>query len=147
MIPLRTRLLSAAADFCRWQPGQPRQWSARLGQDLFYPPNVFGWPGGRSWLTTQAIIGRANCAAALVEGQLAARPVPLDAIALVERHDRTRDLNDILNFAAELLTGSPPDAVWRKRILAALGPEAKPGPDTARAAVALVVASPEVQMS
>src|SRR5262245_62600055 len=28
------------------------EWTARLGQDLFYPPNVFGWPGGRAWLTT-----------------------------------------------------------------------------------------------
>src|SRR5262249_40093394 len=56
------------------------EWAARLGQDLFYPPNVGGWKGGRAWLTTQAIIGRANYAAALVEGQLSARPVPLDGI-------------------------------------------------------------------
>src|SRR5262249_14351103 len=41
------------------------EWSARLGQDLFYPPNVGGWKGGRDWLTTQAVIGRANYAAAL----------------------------------------------------------------------------------
>src|SRR5262249_31290769 len=23
------------------------EWAGRLGQDLFYPPNVGGWPGGR----------------------------------------------------------------------------------------------------
>ena len=34
------------------------EWSAKLGQDLFYPPNVFGWAGGRSWLTTRTVIGR-----------------------------------------------------------------------------------------
>ncbi len=33
------------------------EWSAKLGQDLFYPPNVFGWAGGRSWLTTRTVIG------------------------------------------------------------------------------------------
>ena len=33
-------------------------WAARLGQDLFYPPNVGGWPGGRSWLTGRSLIGR-----------------------------------------------------------------------------------------
>ena len=43
-------------------------WCVRLGQDLFYPPNVGGWPGGRSWLTTRGLIGRANYAAALVGG-------------------------------------------------------------------------------
>src|SRR5262249_1106316 len=32
------------------------EWSAQLGQDLFYPPNVGGWKGGRTWLSTQGII-------------------------------------------------------------------------------------------
>ena len=45
-------------------------WCGRLGQDLFYPPNVGGWPGGRTWITTRSIIGRANFAAALVEGRV-----------------------------------------------------------------------------
>jgi len=123
------------------------EWTARLGQDLFYPPNVFGWPGGRAWLRTQAVVGRANYAAALVEGELAARIVPLDAIALAEKHGRGRDLEDIIAFAAELVIGAPPDAGWIKRLLTALGPKAKRQPDTARAAVALVAASPEVQLT
>jgi uncharacterized protein (DUF1800 family) len=123
------------------------EWAARLGQDLFYPPNVGGWPGGRSWLTTQAIIGRANYAAAVVEGQLSIRPVPLDGIALAERHGRGRDLEDVVAFAAELLTGAPPNAAWRRRLLAALGVQAKLRPDSARAGIALVLASPEAQLA
>ncbi|MCI0705497.1 MAG: DUF1800 domain-containing protein, partial [Planctomycetia bacterium] len=39
-------------------------WSARMGQDLFDPPNVGGWPGGRTWITSRALIARANYAAA-----------------------------------------------------------------------------------
>jgi uncharacterized protein (DUF1800 family) len=123
------------------------EWTARLGQDLFYPPNVFGWPGGRAWLTTQAVVGRANYAAALVEGELAARTVPLDAAALAEKHGRGRDLADVLAFTTELLTGAPPDTGWLKRLLTALGPKAKRQADTARAGVALVAASPEVQLT
>ena len=46
------------------------EWCARLGQDLFYPPNVGGWKGGRSWLTSRTIVGRANFGAALVAGEL-----------------------------------------------------------------------------
>ena len=42
----------------------------RMGQDLFYPPNVGGWPEGRTWLASGAIVARANFAAALVEGRL-----------------------------------------------------------------------------
>ena len=52
------------------------EWCSRLGQDLFYPPNVGGWPGGRSWLTTRGLIGRANYAAGLVGGHGVGRPSP-----------------------------------------------------------------------
>jgi uncharacterized protein (DUF1800 family) len=123
------------------------EWAARLGQDLFYPPNVGGWTGGRDWLTTQAIIGRANFAAALVEGHAWASPVALDGLALARRHGRGRDLNDLVTFAAELLTGAAPEPAWRRRLLEALGPKAKLDANTTRAAIALVVASPEVQLA
>ena len=33
-----------------------------LGQGLFYPPNVKGWDGGRSWINSSTLIGRANFA-------------------------------------------------------------------------------------
>ncbi|MCA9263416.1 MAG: DUF1800 domain-containing protein [Pirellulaceae bacterium] len=45
-------------------------WSARMGQDLFYPPNVAGWPGGRAWLNSRTIVARANFASDLVAGRL-----------------------------------------------------------------------------
>src|SRR5262249_21366180 len=34
------------------------EYAANLGQDLFYPPDVGGWPGGRSWISTRSAIGR-----------------------------------------------------------------------------------------
>lgn len=46
------------------------EWLRRMGQELFYPPNVGGWSGGRTWLSTRTVIGRANYAAALMSGQL-----------------------------------------------------------------------------
>ncbi len=39
-----------------------------LGQDLFAPPNVKGWDGGLSWITTNNLLARYNDAALLVEG-------------------------------------------------------------------------------
>jgi uncharacterized protein (DUF1800 family) len=39
-----------------------------LGQDLFQPPNVKGWDGGLSWITTNNLLARYNEAALLVQG-------------------------------------------------------------------------------
>jgi hypothetical protein len=41
-----------------------------LGQDLFAPPNVKGWEGGLSWITTSTLLARYNEAAVLVQGDL-----------------------------------------------------------------------------
>lgn len=32
----------------------------QLGQGLFYPPNVKGWEGGRTWINSSTLLGRAN---------------------------------------------------------------------------------------
>jgi uncharacterized protein (DUF1800 family) len=34
--------------------------TAQLGQSLFYPPNVKGWDGGRAWINSATLLGRAN---------------------------------------------------------------------------------------
>jgi uncharacterized protein (DUF1800 family) len=38
----------------------------RMGQRLFYPPNVKGWDGGAAWLNSQTLIARENFAAGLM---------------------------------------------------------------------------------
>ena len=40
----------------------------RMGQDLFAPPNVKGWDGGITWITTTTLLDRYNTAAILVQG-------------------------------------------------------------------------------
>ncbi len=117
-------------------------WSSRLGQDLFYPPNVGGWPGGRGWLTSRSVIGRANYASALVEGRGVGRPMPFDPAALAARHGRGEGRDATLTFLADLLFGGGPPPPWRARIEAAAGPW---NPEAARRAVALALASPEAQ--
>ena len=34
--------------------------TGRLGQSLFYPPNVAGWSGGRTWITPATLLDRGN---------------------------------------------------------------------------------------
>src|SRR5262249_10402427 len=47
-----------------------------MGQALFAPPNVKGWPGGTSWLNTATMLERDNFAEALAMGTLWPRPSP-----------------------------------------------------------------------
>ncbi len=37
-----------------------------LGQGLFYPPNVKGWDGGRTWINSSTLLGRSNLLADLL---------------------------------------------------------------------------------
>ena len=80
------------------------EWSKRLGEDLFNPPNVFGWAGGRAWLTSRAMIGRANFTTALVAGDLTTQKKPFDARALAAKYSFVREF-DIGEFYARLLLG------------------------------------------
>ncbi len=49
---LGLRKLPTVPDFNRLTGG--------LGQALFYPPNVAGWAGGRTWITPSALLERGN---------------------------------------------------------------------------------------
>jgi hypothetical protein len=40
-----------------------------MGQPLFAPPNVKGWPGGRNWLNTSTVLARHNFAQAVASGR------------------------------------------------------------------------------
>ncbi len=42
-------------------------WLLRMGQGLFRPPNVGGWDGGRTWLSTRTVVARTNYIHAIVK--------------------------------------------------------------------------------
>jgi uncharacterized protein (DUF1800 family) len=123
------------------------EWAGRLGQDLFYPPNVGGWPGGRSWLTTRSLLGRARYALALVAGKDVGRTSPLDALALARKHGHAKDRQSAVAFYTRLLIGTEPSPEWNRRLEAALGAGAGPDPDVLRKAVAVILSSPEAQLA
>ena len=76
------------------------EWLSRMGQDLFYPPNVGGWAGGRAWLSSRTVIARANYATSLATGQLAypaRRPeMPASIAAGADPAEQMRHLGDLL---------------------------------------------------
>lgn len=99
---------------------------AGLGQDLFAPPNVGGWPAGNEWLTTVAANSRLRI------GQTLARAADLSSIAAVAPQGR-------IDATAALLSVGE----WTPRTRSAMqGLVANP-----EELVALALASPEHAIS
>jgi hypothetical protein len=121
------------------------EWTARMGQELFAPPNVGGWPGGRRWLTGRAIVARANFAAALACGRLNSDATQPDLQGLAIRRGRVQEPQESIPFFGQLLTGRRLDPIAAEE----LWRDAPPGgPETERLnrAVALLLARPESQV-
>ena len=53
----------------------------QLGQDLFAPPNVRGWPGGEAWINSSTLLARKQFAERLLrrDGRMDVREAVLDA--------------------------------------------------------------------
>ena len=113
-------------------------WTTRLGQALFEPPNVGGWPGGRAWLTARALVGRANFAAALVDGRAVGLPAPLDAGAIAHEQGLEKSARAVREAASALLLG-----IERRDRGGSGGAESSP--EAARKALVTMLASPEAQ--
>lgn len=129
-----------------------------MGQQLFEPPSVAGWSGGRSWINTSTMFVRQNILTFLLTGKT---PSGYDPLANIERYDPTVLLDD-------LATVSPGADRDPKRVAAyllrfALGCEPTPArlrtldtfvestgarvnADTVTGMLALITAMPEYQL-
>ncbi|MFO0828925.1 MAG: DUF1800 domain-containing protein [Phycisphaerales bacterium] len=74
-----------------------------MGQQLFQPPNVKGWEGGRTWINTATYFVRQNIAIYLLTGR---RPSHLDWAENADRFDATPLVADLKDA-----TGGAPDPV------------------------------------
>ncbi|MBL8805912.1 MAG: DUF1800 family protein [Rhodospirillales bacterium] len=48
----------------------------RLGQDIFEPPNVKGWPGGTTWITPASLVARYDVLTRLLDARGLVAPAP-----------------------------------------------------------------------
>jgi uncharacterized protein (DUF1800 family) len=90
-------------------------WAARMGQDVFDPPNVGGWPDGRKWLHSRSLIARANFASALVTGRAGGHAAH-EAGSLARKHGFGTTPADLLTFHHRLLFGTDPTASLRTHL-------------------------------
>ncbi len=111
-------------------------WCGRMGQDLFEPPNVGGWNGGRAWISARSMIMRANFVAALVDGTNAGRSRAYDSAELPKKYRLPTDANALIGFHCRLLLGGDPTSAMTARLTKGMD----------RKMVTLLLSAPEYQL-
>jgi uncharacterized protein (DUF1800 family) len=151
---IRTRVLGPiefivgalrALDLCEPPPSTLllAEWGSRMGQTLFAPPNVGGWPEGRSWLSSRSVVARSNFAVALADGRLWNAMNPPDLARCIGQSPPTGDARSEFEKLAELLWGeAPPDALPAAHAAASETPS-KP----LSAALVALLSHPEAQLA
>ncbi len=105
-----------------------------MGQVPFYPPNVKGWPGGRSWINTSTLFVRVNTAVLLAR-QL--KPNQLNPEGL-------REGRDIVDYWVARLIHRPIDEGRRQTLVEIAGKS--PNRETIGKVIELIVSLPEFQL-
>jgi uncharacterized protein (DUF1800 family) len=124
----------------------PRTLTA-LGQELFNPPNVGGWPGGPNWINPTTMLQRFNFASALT-GDARRAGGFLDPQALLTQ-SRARTMPQLTSYIAGTL-GISPGSSTAAALKQYAGTGSVDKPDTATKVSGLVhlaLISPEYQVS
>jgi uncharacterized protein (DUF1800 family) len=85
---------------------------ANMGQLLFEPPNVGGWPVGSGWFSTGTMLARSNFAATIASAQKAAIAVAVEPVATSPQA--------LLGAMLERVTPAPLDAGPRQALVSYL---------------------------
>ncbi len=84
-----------------------------LGQGLFFPPNVKGWEGGRNWVNSSTLLGRANLIRSLLRNgktRFAGGTLP----DWLKQREATQPADMVRTLEEMLLAVTPPDAVHQQ---------------------------------
>jgi uncharacterized protein (DUF1800 family) len=116
-----------------------------LGQLVFYPPNVKGWNGGKTWINSSTLLGRANLVRSVVENpQTRYGEATLDEY--LERHN-LKSGRDIVQYFDELLLAVPLSEGVRQQLVQRIDPA---GPNRSRElkhVLHLLGSQPEFQLA
>lgn len=128
-----------------------------MGQNIFMPPSVKGWDGGRSWINTSTLYVRQNIMAFLLTGK---KPQGYDAMANQEKFDPAPLLSELAKanpgaekdpakvgeFLLKLTLGTAPDEA--KTILSDFAKSLNTGVtnDLVVGMLLLITAMPEYQL-
>lgn len=78
----------------------------RIGQDLFDPPNVKGWPGGTRWITTSTLLDRTQILHRMIRGHELGHPQGMGGMQ--PRHGMNWLTTEPLDLVQATLLALPP---------------------------------------
>jgi hypothetical protein len=112
------------------------------GQNLFYPPTVKGWDGGKTWLTSMTILERGNWGNDVVWGNANLDMRPFDPLAWANRSGVAPE--KAAAVLLDLLLQGDLDEKSRA-LVQKTGQDGKP--DSLRKALQLILHCPEYQLA
>jgi hypothetical protein len=116
-----------------------------LGQLVFYPPNVKGWAGGKAWINSSTLLGRANLVRSVVENpQTRFGETTLDDY--LQRYN-LKSGRDVVQFLDELLLAVPLSEPVRAQLIQRLDAAGPTGPQVLKQVVHLLGSQPEFQLA
>jgi uncharacterized protein (DUF1800 family) len=134
-------------------------WVDDMGQRLFAPPNVKGWPGGKTWLNTSTVLARHNFAQALCSGTgeinkgSAENPEPSAAFvdpSAYFRREKITEPEKILDTLADMVFQDDLGDKTRKRLLTFLNegePKGQALDQRIRETIHALLCMPEYQLA
>ena len=127
-----------------------------MGQNVFFPPNVKGWDGGRSWINTSTLFIRQNVLVYLLTGrkpdmyEWQASDIPFDATHLVDhlrQPDGSVDMASGIEYLLRFNLAQSPSSLRLQQVMAfAKSRGERLDNDRIIAVLALTTAMPEYQL-
>jgi hypothetical protein len=128
-----------------------------MGQDLFNPPNVKGWPEGKSWVNTMTLLSRINFANDVIR-EMSQRGIlssqvrqTLDAMGLGGPALLTTPPQVVDTLWAAFLPGHTPSSATRSTLIAFVQdpktPDVANFEDKAPGLISLILSAPEYQLA
>lgn len=116
-----------------------------LGQRPFFPPNVKGWTGGRSWINSATLLSRVNLVGELLNGEKT--KYSHQGLAGLTKHYAQQEPKAALQFFEELLLARDLTSSARKSLLQLLNNRKESSENRVRQTVYAIAALPEFQLA
>jgi uncharacterized protein (DUF1800 family) len=123
-----------------------------MGQEVLNPPNVAGWPGGKTWINTSTLFIRQNLATYLITGKppfntkWTKKDISYDATRLISSL-RKPDADAVIDYLCTLLLGGATTEGRKKQLRKFMADhQNRITNDTLIAMLCLITAAPEFQL-
>ncbi|MDX2115416.1 MAG: DUF1800 domain-containing protein [Planctomycetota bacterium] len=128
-----------------------------MGQNIFFPPSVKGWDGGRSWINTSTLYIRANIMNFLLTGRMPhghdalaetqrLDPLPLVIGASEEEAHAEKDPQKLAAFLMRFCFGFEPGKDKLAAVAELMRARGGTTPEAITAALSVIAAAPEYQL-